>query len=68
MDAGGTEEFLGYIFADNDFELCVNGEHLAVDAVPFTKFKSNVVRVGAKEVCSGSTSRIIATMFTKRVC
>ena len=48
MDAGGTEEFVGYIFADNYFELYVNGELLAVDPVPFTKFNSNVVRFTAE--------------------
>lgn len=48
MDAGGTEEFVGYIFADNYFELYVNGALLAVDPVPFTKFNSNVARFTAK--------------------
>lgn len=48
MDAGGTEEFVGYIFADNYFELYVNGELLTVDPVPFTKFNSNVVRFAAE--------------------
>lgn len=47
MDAGGTEEFTAYIFADNYFELYVNGTLLAVDPVPFTKFNSNVVRFAA---------------------
>lgn len=47
MDAGGTEEFTAYIFADNYFELYVNGTLLAVDPVPFTKFNSNVVRFSA---------------------
>lgn len=44
MDAGGAEEFIAYIFADNYFELYVNGKLLAVDPVPFTQFNSNVVR------------------------
>lgn len=44
MDAGGSEEFTAYIFADNYFELYVNGNLLAVDEVPFTQFNSNVVR------------------------
>ncbi len=47
MDAGGSEEFVAYIFADNYFELYVNGELLAVDPVPFTPFNSNVVRFKA---------------------
>lgn len=44
MDAGGTEEFTAYIFADNYFELYVNGTLIAIDEVPFTQFNSNVVR------------------------
>lgn len=47
MDAGGSEEFTAYIFADNYFELYVNGKLLATDEVPFTKFNSNVVRFKA---------------------
>ena len=47
MDAGGAEEFTAYIFADNYFELYVNGKLLAIDPVPFTKFNSNVVRFAA---------------------
>ncbi|MEO0383508.1 MAG: hypothetical protein AAF234_08160 [Pseudomonadota bacterium] len=47
MDAGGSEEFIAYIFADNYFELHVNGTLIAVDPVPFTKFNSNVVRFTA---------------------
>lgn len=47
MDAGGSEEFVAYIFADNYFELHVNGKLLAVDPVPFTQFNSNVVRFNA---------------------
>ncbi len=48
MDAGGDEVFVAYIFADNYFELYVNGKLLAVDPVPFTKFNSNVVRFTAE--------------------
>mmetsp|Transcript_5516 Transcript_5516/g.8885 ORF Transcript_5516/g.8885 Transcript_5516/m.8885 type:complete len:315 (-) Transcript_5516:1940-2884(-) len=48
MDAGGTEVFTAYIFADNYFELYVNGSLLTVDEVPFTKFNSNVVRFAAE--------------------
>lgn len=44
MDAGGTENFTVYIFADNYFEFYVNGRLLAVDAVPFTPFNSSVIR------------------------
>ena len=47
LDAGGDEEFVAYIFADNYFELHVNGTLIAVDEVPFTKFNSNVVRFKA---------------------
>lgn len=46
-DAGGSEEFTAYLFADNYFELYVNGKLLAVDPVPFTPFNSNVVRFKA---------------------
>jgi hypothetical protein len=38
----------GYIFADNYFELYVNGKAVAKDAVPFTPFNSHVVRFKAK--------------------
>lgn len=48
MDAGGIEEFTAYIFADNYFELYVNGILLTTDEVPFTKFNSNVVRFSAE--------------------
>lgn len=48
MNAGGTEEFTAYIFADNYFELYVNGKLLAVDPVPFTPFNSNVIRFTAE--------------------
>ncbi len=47
MDAGGSEEFTAYVFADNYFELYVNGKLLVVDEVPFTQFNSNVVRFKA---------------------
>lgn len=48
MDAGGSEEFVAYVFADNYFELYVNGHLVAVDPVPFTPFNTNVVRFKAK--------------------
>lgn len=47
INAGGAEEFTAYIFADNYFELYVNGELLAVDPVPFTPFNANVVKFTA---------------------
>lgn len=47
IDAGGSENFTVYIFADNYFELYVNGKLIAVDPVPFTPFNSNVVRFKA---------------------
>lgn len=46
-DAGGAEEFTAYIFADNYFEMYVNGVLVAVDPVIFTPFNSNVVRFKA---------------------
>jgi hypothetical protein len=49
VDAGGTEEFVAYIFADNYFELHVNGKLIAVDPVPFTPFNSTVVRFTAQK-------------------
>ncbi len=48
VDAGGAEEFTAYIFADNYFELYVNGALIAVDPVPFTPFNSNIVRFTAE--------------------
>ncbi len=47
VDAGGSEEFVAYIFGDNYFELYVNGTLIAVDAVPFTPFNASVVRFTA---------------------
>ncbi len=47
LDAGGSEEFIAYIFGDNYFELHVNGKLLAVDAIPFTPFNSSIVRFKA---------------------
>jgi len=47
IDAGGSEEFTAYLFADNYFELYVNGQLLAVDPVPFTPFNSSIVRFKA---------------------
>lgn len=44
----GTEVFTGYLFADNYFELYINGTLIGVDPVVFTPFNSNVVRFKAK--------------------
>lgn len=38
------EVIIGYIFADNYFELYINGVLVGVDAVPFTPFNSSVVK------------------------
>ena len=44
VEAGGNEEYTAYLFADNYFELYINGTLIGVDPVPFTPFNSNVVR------------------------
>ena len=38
------DEITGYIFADNYFELYINGTLVAVDSVPFTPFNSSIVK------------------------
>ncbi|MGB3467584.1 MAG: hypothetical protein WBA74_20020, partial [Cyclobacteriaceae bacterium] len=38
------EVITGYIFADNYFELYINGVAVGKDAVPFTEFNSSIVR------------------------
>ena len=43
IDADG-EFITGYIFADNYFELYVNGTPVGKDAIPFTPFNSNIVK------------------------
>lgn len=43
IDADG-DVITAYIFADNYFELYINGELIGVDAVPFTPFNSSVLR------------------------
>lgn len=43
IDADG-EVITGYIFADNYFEMYVNGVAVGKDAVPFTEFNSSIVR------------------------
>lgn len=40
--------FTAYVFADNYFELYVNGKLIGVDAVPFTPFNASVLRFRAK--------------------
>lgn len=47
IDAGGSEEFVAYLFGDNYFEFYANDVLLGVDAVPFTPFNSSVVRFRA---------------------
>lgn len=48
VDADG-EEITGYIFADNYFELYINGQLVAVDTVPFTPFNSSIVKFKVKK-------------------
>lgn len=43
VDAGG-EVITGYIFADNYFELYVNGTPVGKDAIPFTPFNSHILQ------------------------
>ena len=43
------EVITGYIFADNYFELFINGKLVGVDAVPFTPFNSNIVKFKVKK-------------------
>lgn len=43
VDANG-EVITAYIFADNYFELYINGVQVGKDNVPFTQFNSNIVR------------------------
>ena len=47
IDSNG-EVITGFIFADNYFELYVNGYLVGVDAIPFTPFNSSVVRFRVK--------------------
>jgi hypothetical protein len=46
VDANG-ETLTAYIFADNYFELYINGQLIGTDPVPFTPFNSNVIRFQA---------------------
>ncbi|MEH6452676.1 MAG: hypothetical protein V7782_06495 [Psychromonas sp.] len=43
------EVITGYIFADNYFEMYINGNLIGVDPVPFTPFNSNIVRFQVKK-------------------
>jgi len=43
------EVVTGYIFADNYFELFINGKLVGIDSVPFTPFNSNIVRFKVKK-------------------
>ncbi|MGK0410114.1 MAG: hypothetical protein ACJASB_002275 [Shewanella psychromarinicola] len=43
------EIITGYIFADNYFELFINGKLIGVDPIPFTPFNSNIVRFKVKK-------------------
>ncbi len=43
IDTGG-DLITGYIFADNYFELYVNGVPVGKDAIPFTEFNSHIVQ------------------------
>lgn len=43
------EEIIGYIFADNYFELFINGTLVGVDSVPFTPFNSSIVKFKVKK-------------------
>lgn len=43
------EVYTAYIFADNYFELFINGTIVGVDPIPFTPFNSSLVRFRAKK-------------------
>ena len=46
IDSGG-DVYTAYIFADNYFELYINGIPVGKDAVPYTEFNSSIVRFRA---------------------
>lgn len=48
IDTGG-EIITGFLFADNYFELYINGKLIAVDPVPFTPFNSNIIKFKVKK-------------------
>ncbi len=47
IDADG-EVITGFVFADNYFEMYINGVPVGKDNVPFTEFNSNIVRFKVK--------------------
>lgn len=47
IDADG-DVVTGLIFADNYFELYVNGQLIGVDAIPFTPFNASIIRFRVK--------------------
>ena len=51
VDADG-EVITGYVFADNYFEMYVNGKPVGKDNVPYTQFNSSVVKFRAKRPCT----------------
>jgi len=48
LDSSG-EVFTAYVFADNYFEMYVNGTPVGKDKVPFTQFNSSIVRFKVKK-------------------
>jgi len=48
VDLDGTV-FTAYIFADNYFEMYINGVPVGKDAVPFTAFNSSIIRFQVKK-------------------
>ncbi|WP_072680615.1 hypothetical protein [Arcobacter sp. LA11] len=48
IDADG-EIITAYIFADNYFELFINGKLVGIDPIPFTPFNSNIVKFKVKK-------------------
>ena len=48
IEANG-EFITGYIFADNYFELYINGTPVGKDAIPFTDFNSHIVKFRVKK-------------------
>ncbi|CAM4156294.1 YHYH protein [Pseudoalteromonas byunsanensis] len=48
IDSDG-EVITAYIFADNYFEMYVNGNAVGKDPVPFTEFNSNIIRFKVKQ-------------------
>src|SRR5436190_5659657 len=48
VDSDGTV-FTAYIFADNYFEMYINGVPVGKDAIPFTAFNSSIIRFRVKK-------------------